>query len=372
MRLPAEMTAAQIAHMIGGKVHGSPETKVSSVALSPLDAVEGQIAFMYDAKLLKRLDQCKATLVIVPEGTKADRPLILVQRPNLAIQKILTALQPKRYTPAKGVHPTAVVDPSAELGEDVAIGPLVVVGPKTKIGARTVLMAGTVIGGEVQIGSDCVFHAGCLIADYIKIGNKVTMQQGASIGPDGFGYVTERPSNMELRMAGINDLSDDPNPLLKIPQIGTVVIEDEVEIGSNATIDRATMGATVIGKGSKIDNLVMIAHNVRIGREVLVVSQSGVAGSCTIGDRAILAGHTAVSDHLHVGKDAIIEGKAGVMKDVPDGDVMCGVPAQQAKPYFTEVALKRKLPKIFDDVRDMKKRIQELEAKLLDRELVKN
>ncbi len=172
MRLPSEMTSAQIAKLIGGRVQGAEDVKVSSVALSPLEATDGQVAFIYDAKFIKRLAQCKASLVIVPEGTKADRPMILVKRANLAVQKVLTALAPKRYMPPKGVHPTAVVDPTAEIADDAAIGPLVVVGPKTKIGSRTIIMAGTVIGGEVVIGTDCLIHPGCLIADYVKIATR--------------------------------------------------------------------------------------------------------------------------------------------------------------------------------------------------------
>ncbi len=371
MRLPTEMTAGQIAKLIGGRVQGPEDIKVSSIALSPLDATDGQVAFIYDQKYIKRLPQCKASVVIVPEGTKADRPLILVKRANLAVQKVLTMLAPKRYMPPKGVHPSAVVDPTAQLSDSVAIGPHVVIGPKSKIGERTVIMAGTVIGGECVIGNDTLIHPGCLIADYVKIGNKVILQQGASVGSDGFGYVAEKPSNMELRMAGINELSDQPNPLLKIPQIGSVIVEDEVEIGSCATIDRATMGNTVIGKGTKIDNQVMIAHNVRIGREVLIVAQTGVGGSCQLGDRAILAGHVAVSDHIHVGKDAILQGTSGVMKDIAEGDVVMGSPSTGAKTWFNEVAHVKKLPKMYDEFKAMKKRMEQLEQLLKERELEK-
>jgi len=372
MRLPSEMTAGQIAGLIGGRVEGNPDVKVTSVAMSPLDAEAGQIAFVYEQKLLKKLPQCKASIVIAPEGTKSDKTLIVVKRANLAIQRILTALQPKRYLPAKGVHPTAIVDPSAQVDESAAIGPYVVIGPRCTIGQRTTIMAGTILGGEVTVGSDCLIHPGCLIADYVKIGNKVILQQGASIGPDGFGYVAERPSNMEIRMAGGTELSQEPNALLKIPQIGTVVIEDEVEIGSCATIDRATMGATTIGKGSKIDNLVMVAHNVRVGREVIVVALSAIGGSCRIGDRSVIAGCAAVSDHVQLGKDVIVQGKAGVMRDVEDGGVQTGIPSIPLKQFWTEVAHLRRLPKMSDDLKEMKNRIAQLEKQLQERQLIKS
>lgn len=376
MKLPFEMTIGQIAMFIGGRVEGPADTKVRSIATSPLAANEGDIAFVLEAKGIEQLAQCKATAVMVPEGTKSNLPMVLVERPMLAVQRVLTHLQPKRHFPAPGVHPSAVVDASAELAPDVAIGPCVVIGPKTKVGARTRIMAGTVIGGEVKIGEDCLIHPNCSIADYVQIGNRVVLQQGAGIGSDGFGYVTERESNMELRKRTgkalpADQLSQDPNPLLKIPQIGTVVLEDDVEIGSNATIDRATMGATVIGKGSKIDNLVMIAHNAKLGREVLIVAQSGVAGSCSLGDRVIIAGHVGIKDHLHIGKDAIIEGMAGVMRDVDDADVQVGVPSIAVRQHFNQLAHIRKLPKIYDEFKLLSKRLTQLEKQLEERQLTK-
>jgi UDP-3-O-[3-hydroxymyristoyl] glucosamine N-acyltransferase len=203
-----------------------------------------------------------------------------------------------------------------------------------------------------------------MIADYVIIGNRVIMQQGAALGSDGFGYVSERPSNMELRLAGVKELSFEANPLLKIPQIGTVIIEDDVEIGANTTIDRATIGATRIGKGTKIDNLVMVAHNCTIGKETILVAQVGVAGSCSIGDRAILAGQVGVKDHITIGRDAILEGQAGVMKDVPDEDVQVGAPAIPVRDFMTHVAHTKKLPKLFDEFKALQKRVAELEKEL--------
>lgn len=364
MKLPTPMTLTQIASVIGGRVQGPADLTVSSIATSPHNATESDIALAFDKKFLKQLDQCRAAALVVPEGFKAERPLILVERPNLAIYKVLTALQPKRYFPEPGVHPTAIVDPSCELGEKVAISPYVVIGPKTKIGARTKIMANTVIGGEVVVGQDCLIHPGCMIADYVVLGNRVIMQQGAALGSDGFGYVTERPSNMELRMAGGKELSFEPNALLKIPQIGTVIVEDDVEIGANTTIDRATIGATKIGKGTKIDNLVMVAHNCTIGKEVILVAQVGVAGSCSVGDRAILAGQVGVKDHITIGHDAILEGQAGVMKDVEAQEVQVGAPAIPVRDFMTQVALNKKLPKLFDEIKAMQKRLAELESKL--------
>jgi UDP-3-O-[3-hydroxymyristoyl] glucosamine N-acyltransferase len=362
-----EMTLAQVAAVIGGRVQGPADLKVSSVAPSPMSATSSDLAFIFEKELLKRLSDCHAAAIIVPEGVEADRPLIFVERPTLAIQKMLSAAPTSRHFPPKGVHATAIIDPSVELGEGVAIGPYVVIGPKTKIGARTIIMASTVIGGDVKIGDNCLLHPACLIADAVVIGNRCILQQGANVGSDGFGYVTERPSNMELKIAGKTEgFSDKPNPLLKIPQLGTVVIEDDCEIGSCATIDRGTLGATHIGAGSKIDNLVMVAHNCRIGREVIVVGQAAIGGSTKIGDRAIIAGNAGIKDHTDIGSDAIVSAMAGVMKDIPANDVQVGVPALPMREFFTQVAHIKRLPKLNSDLKALQKRVAELEKKLAE------
>ncbi len=364
MKLPREFKLGEIALVSGGRLEGPADLRIVSVATNPLTAGEGDLALVFESKLIKNIDAVKASAVVVPEGVKTDLPKIVVARPLLGLQKMLSALQPKRFFPEPGVHPTAVVDPSCQLGQGVAIGPLVVIGPGTRIGNRTRISANCTVGGFVTIGEDCVFHAGCMVADYVQIGNRVILQQGASLGADGFGYATERPSNMELRVAGKNELSDEPNPHLKIPQVGTVIVEDDVEIGSNTTVDRATIGATVIGAGTKIDNLVMIAHNCRIGKEAIIVAHAGIAGSCTIGDRAILAGHVGVKDHIKIGKDAIVEGKAGVMRDIADGEVVVGIPAQPVREFMTQLAYARKAGQVHADMKALKKRVEELEAAL--------
>jgi UDP-3-O-[3-hydroxymyristoyl] glucosamine N-acyltransferase len=367
MDLPKEFTLNEIAAVAGGTVGAGGDVKIKRVAISPLQAQPGDLALFFEAKLLGRLSECKASAVLIPEGTKCELPHVLVKRPALAMARMLSALQPKRFFPESGIHPSAVIDPSAEVSPDAAIGPLVVIGPKTKIGARTKIGAGCLIGGAVTIGEDCLFHQGALVADYVRIGNRVTLQQGASIGSDGFAYATERPSNMELRMSGVWELSDESNPHHKIPQIGTVIVEDDVEIGSSTTIDRATMGATVIGAGTKIDNLVMVAHNCRIGKEALIIAQVAIGGSCTVGDRAILAGQAAITDHLRIGKDAIIQGTAGVIGDVPDAAVVSGSPAVPVKEKFREIANLKRLPNIVKEFRAMQKKVDAMEKALLER-----
>jgi len=366
MKLPKPMSLKEIAAIIGGQLHGPNDLIVENIATSPFEACESDLAFAFDKKLLKEIENCKAKALIVPVGFKLDRPFIAVERPNLAIYKVLSVLQPKRYYPALGIHATAVVDSSAEIHPEAAIGPYVVIGAKTKIGARTKIMAGTVIGGEVTIGQDCLFYPNCNVSDYVKIGNRVILQQGASLGADGFGYVTEKLSNMERRMAGMKELSLESNPMLKIPQIGTVIIEDDVEIGSNTTIDRATIGATTIGRGTKIDNQVMIAHNCKIGEEAIIIAQVAIAGSCSIGERVILAGQAGIKDHITIGRDAIIEGQAGVMRDVEPEDIQVGAPARPVRDFMSQVAAAKKLPKLLDEFRALSKRVYELEAQLAE------
>ena len=364
MKLPKEVSIHEIAMLVGGRVQSDQDVKVDRVSFSPLEAQAGEVVFLFGQKILDRIDECNASIKIIPTGVKCSTPCIHVDRPLLAVQKVLTFFQPKRYLPETGVHATAIVDPTCVLGKDVAIGPYVVIGPDCKIGDRTKIMASNVIGGQVEIGDDCVIYPGCLIADHIKIRNRVILQQGAVLGSDGFAYVTQKESNLERRMRNEWNLVDESNPHLKIPQIGTVVLEDDVEVGSCTTIDRATMGATTIGRGSKIDNLVMIAHNCKVGEEVLVVSQVAIAGSCTVGDRVVIAGQAGIVDHLSLGKDAIIQGQAGVMRDVAQGAVVVGAPAQPTRDFMTQLALIRKLPKMVSDMKKMSKKIAELEEAL--------
>jgi UDP-3-O-[3-hydroxymyristoyl] glucosamine N-acyltransferase len=227
------------------------------------------------------------------------------------------------------------------------------------------------IGGKVVVGEDCLFHQAAMVSDYVKIGNRVILQQGAGIGSDGYGYVTERVSNLELREHGQTNvqLSDEPNPLLKIPQTGTVIIEDDVEIGSCATIDRATIGATIVGTGTKIDNLVMIAHNTKTGRECLFVAGATVAGSCVIGDRVVMAGQAGTKDHLHIGNDAMLLAQTGVMVDLEPGATAAGTPSVPARDKFLQVAHIKKLPGYAKELKDLRKKVEQLEKVLLERQL---
>lgn len=372
MKLPREITLAEIAMVAGGKLKGSPLTKVSSVSTSPFTAGNGDLVLVFDEKTISRISEIKATAVIVPEGVESDHPKVIVKRPMLALQKMLSAVQPTRFFfwGKREIHPSAVVHESAEIGKNVAIGANAVVGPETKIGSGTIISPGCVIGGKVKIGEKCLLHPGVIIGDYVQIGNNVIFQQGASAGSDGFGYVTERESNLERRIRRNFDLEKKSNPHLKIPQIGTVIIEDDVEVGANTTIDRATMGTTIIGRGTKIDNLVMIAHNCKIGEEAILVSQVGIAGSCTIGDRAVLAGQAGLKDHIKVGEDAIVEAKAGVMNHIPADEAWVGSPAEPHLDHMKNLMVFKKGPALMKEIRQLKKRLEELEKALAEREPV--
>ncbi len=366
MQLPKPMTAREIAEIAEGQIRGNADVSVTSIALDPLKATKDDMALVTDRQIVKFIDKCKAAIMVVPHDldfASEGQTVILVKRPKIAIQKLCQKLAPPRFYPEKGIHPTAVVDKTAQISIEACIGPYVVIGPHTKIGDKTIIMSHTSIGGKVEIGQDCLIYPSCLIADYTKIGDRVILQQGAGIGSDGFGYTTARPTNAEIIYVGghSSHLSEERNPHIKVPQIGNVIIEDDVEIGSYATIDRATIGNTIIGAGSKIDNLVLIAHNCKMGRDCIVVGTSAIGGSCTISDRAILAGGVKIKDHVVIGKDAVLEGLAGVMRDVPDREIHVGIPATHLKDQIKMHGSIRRIPRINEDVRELKDKVKELE-----------
>ena len=234
-----------------------------------------------------------------------------------------------------GVHPTAVVDPTAELGEGVKIGPNVVVAAHAKIGAKTRILANCYIGEKAELGENCFLHSGINIGTRVKVGKDCIFHNGVSLGADGFSFVTENPDNIEQARKG-KELSENTQQVIfKIPSLGSVVIEDNVEIGANTTIDRGTIENTTIGANTKIDDQVMIGHNCRVGKGCLIVSQVGIAGSCVIGDRVVIAGQAGLADHINIGSDSIIAAKAGVTKSFPAKSIIVGIPAVPKKEIKT-------------------------------------
>jgi len=324
----------EIAGLVGGILTKASDGKIDKVA-PPLLADETTLALALGEDEIENLEKTKAKCALVPLGVNLENiSTIEVERPRLAMMKLLNVFYEAPDTPI-GVHPSAVIHPDAKIGKDVSIGPNVVISRGAEIGDNTKLMANVYIGKFAKTGKNCLFHPGVNIGDYIKIGNNCILHHGASIGADGFSFVTETPDNIETaRKEGEVKGGKENQKVFKIPSLGSVVIEDDVEIGANTTIDRGTIENTTIGAQTKIDNLVMIGHNCKVGRACMIVSQVGIAGSCTIGDRVVIAGQAGLKDHTEIGSDSIVLAQAGVTKSYPAKSVIMGAPAVPRKDFI--------------------------------------
>ena len=331
-------TLKELAEIVGG-ILNEKETgiKVSFIA-PPLKATETMLALALSEEEIENLAKTNAKVALVPLGVQFDNiSTIEVERPRLAMMKLLHLFsESSDFT--IGVHPSAVIAPDVKLGENVAIGPNVVICKGTVIGNNTKILANTYIGKNVTIGENCLFHAGCNIGDFVKIGNRVVLQFNASIGADGFSFVTESPDNIEqARQGGEIKEGNKQQKVYKIPSVGSVEIGDDVEIGANSCVDRGTIENTTIGSQTKVDNLVQIGHNCKIGSACMIVSQVGIAGSCVIGDRVVIAGQVGMADHLEIGNDSIIMAKAGVTKSFPEKSIIIGQPAVPRKEFIKQL-----------------------------------
>lgn len=341
-------TIEEITQIVGGMLTKVQDAKIERIA-PPVLADENTLALALGEEEIANLANSKAKAALVPLGVQIDGlTTIEVERPRLAMMKLITLF----YNPPRindGIHPTAVVDPTAKLGENVKIGPNVVISHDAVIGDNTQIMANSYIGGEAKIGKNCFFHPGVNIGDRVKVGNDVILHHGVSLGADGFSFVTENPDNIEhARKEGtISGEDAAKHVIFKIPSIGSVVIGNNVEIGANTTIDRGTIENTVIGDNTKIDDLVMIGHNCRVGKGCLIVSQVGIAGSCVIGDRVVIAGQAGLADHIEIGSDTIITAKAGVTKSFPEKSIIVGIPAVPRKDFIKQLKTMKDAQEIF-------------------------
>lgn len=340
------MKLGELARRIGGKLVGDPEVEVNGA--SPLEEQrEGSVVWIESPKLLEKAEEGPAVAIIAPLSVKGSKkPLILVERPRLAFALALEVLYPAR--PLKpGIHPTAVIEKGATLGRDVSIMAYAYIGEGARIGDRAVIYPFCFVGPEAEVGEESVLFPGVVIYEKVKVGRRVRIHAGAVIGADGFGYV-----------------KDEGGRHRKIPQVGRVIIGDDVEIGANTCVDRATLGATVVGEGSKLDNLVQIGHNAVIGRNCVIVGQAGVSGSVTIEDEVVLAGQVGVADHVRIGKGAVIGAQAGVIGDVPAGAFYSGYLARPHSIQMRVEAAKMRLPQMVREVRELKARVEALERRL--------
>ena len=338
------MTITELAAKLGAELIGPGDTEIRGVA-GIREAREGDITYLSDKKHRNDLNACRASAVIITEDTQGvNIPALVVKNPRYAFALALGILYGKPYVPG-GISDRAVIGKDVVLGTEPTIHPCAVVADGATIGSRVTLYPGVYLGGGSIIGDDAVLYPNVSIREGVSLGCRVIIHSGTVIGSDGFGFVTDGGRHH------------------KIPQVGGVIIEDDVEIGANCTIDRATLGSTVIKKGTKLDNLVHIAHNVTIGEHCILVGQSGVAGSSTIGNYVVVGGRAAISDHLTIGDRVMIAGGAGVTRDIPSGQVVAGFPAIPIRDWLKAQAVIPKLPEMKKLVSQLENRINELEKK---------
>ena len=331
------LTTAEIAKKLAGEVIGDASAVLTGFAHADA-AKPGDLTFAETEEFLTSAENSAATAIIAGKNASSTKKTIIrVANPRIAFAKALAIFFPEPEF-AAGIHPTAVVASSAQIHPTAHVGPHCVVGEHVELGVGVVLQAGNAIGADSVLGSATHLFPNVTIYPRTQIGQRVRIHAGAVIGADGFGYVLD---------AGVH---------LKVPQVGKVIIGDDVEIGANSTVDRGALGATVIGKGTKIDNLVQIGHNVQIGENCILIAQAGIAGSSKLGNYVIIAGQAGVAGHLNIGHQAIVGGQAGVMNDIPDKGNWLGSPAQPDKDFKRQVIALRLLPDLLKKVSSWEKK----------------
>jgi UDP-3-O-[3-hydroxymyristoyl] glucosamine N-acyltransferase len=332
-------TLQELATMSGGELVGDPALKITGAA-SLAEAVPGEISFFADRKYVGLLRKTRASAVFVPpdfaEATSAAQ--IRVSNPAKAFEQLVLKLAPKPITFAPGIHPSAIIDPNAQLGERVSIQPHAVIEAGAKIGDDTIIGAGSYIGHETAIGSSCLIYPRVTIRERSRVGSRVIIHSGVVIGADGFGF--------EM----INGRQQ------KIQQLGIVQIDDDVEIGANTAVDRARFGRTWIQQGVKIDNLVQIAHNVVIGKNSVIVAQTGISGSTRVGERVVMGGQVGIAGHIEIADGTMIAGQSGISKSLPGG-VWFGYPAVPIAEAKQQIAWIHRLGKLFARVKEIEKKL---------------
>jgi UDP-3-O-[3-hydroxymyristoyl] glucosamine N-acyltransferase len=340
------MKLIEIAEFLNGELVGDPDIQISGLAKIQ-SASTGELTFLANPKYGKYLESTKASAVLISKTQQSPKiNHIKVDDPYLSFLEVLNLLYPAKDPNYGGIHQTAVVADTAVIGKNVQIGPNVYIGESVKVGDNSFIYPNCVLLDKVQIGKNCRFYPRVSIREGCRIGNGVIIHDGTVVGCDGFGFAPDREKYK------------------KIPQMGIVVIEDDVEIGANSTIDRATIGETVIRKGCKIDNLVQIAHNVEIDTNTVVAAQTGISGSTKIGKHVTIAGQVGTVGHIEIGDNAILAAKSGISKNVPPGEIWFGYPAMTIMKQKKIEASLRRLPEMSKNVNKLIKRLEELEKKL--------
>jgi UDP-3-O-[3-hydroxymyristoyl] glucosamine N-acyltransferase len=332
-------TLKQLAKTSGGELVGDPSLQITGAA-SLAEATPGEVSFFANRKYIGLLRKTRASAVFVPADFAEPMPVaqIRVPNPTKAFEQVILQFAPKPITFAAGVHSSAVVDPSARLGKRVSIQPHAVIEAGTKIGDDTIIGAGSYIGHETTIGSACLIYPLVTVRERSRIGSRVIIHSGAVIGADGFGFET-----VDGRQQ-------------KIQQLGIVQIDDDVEIGANTTVDRARFGRTWVQEGVKIDNLVQIAHNVVIGKNSVIVAQTGISGSTRVGERVMMGGQVGIAGHLEISEGTMIAAQSGVSKSLPGG-VWFGYPAVPLPEAKQQIAWVHRLGKLFARVKEIEKKL---------------
>lgn len=337
------MTLREIAERLQCALEGDGLVEISGIAALD-DAGPGELTFYTGAKYLEALQRTRASAVIAPPGTDTALPVLRTTNPYLTFAHAVK-LFADPWRPPAGIHQLAVVGAETHIAPDASVGPFAVIGDGARIGARTIVHSHVSIGRFAEIGDDCLLHAHVSIRERVRLGNRVVVQDGAVIGADGFGFARTPDGSHH-----------------KIPQIGSVTIEDDVEIGANTAIDRPAVGETRIGAGTKIDNLVQVAHGVRVGQRVLLAAQAGVAGSSVLEDRVTLAGQVGVAGHITIGAGTVATAQTGIPNSVEAGAFISGYPAIPNREWLKASAVFRKLPELRKLVAELERRIAALEA----------
>jgi UDP-3-O-[3-hydroxymyristoyl] glucosamine N-acyltransferase len=338
------ISAAQIAKKLNGELVG--DGSIELTGLAPADSARaGELTFAENASFFDAAEKSQAAAILVDGPfVSSSKVLIRVANARIALARALPLFFLPEEHPC-GIHPSAIIADSAQIDSTAHIGPHCVVGPRVQIGARSVLMGGNDLRADCQLGDDVCLFPNVVLYRQTHIGHRVTIHAGTVIGSDGFGYVFDEGRHR------------------KVLQLGNVIIHNDVEIGANAAIDRGTLGPTVIGQGTKIDNLVHIAHNVIIGKHCMIMGQVGFAGSTCLGDYVVVASQSGIAGHLKIGNQVVIGAKSGVMRDIEDGARMLGIPAAPDKQAKRQIIAIQQLPQLLHRIRDLEKQMEQLKAK---------
>ncbi len=341
------LTLREIFGHTGGELVGDGNTAITGLAKIE-EAADGHITFIANPKYVKHLHETGASAVIVPYGIEVPegKSYIRSKNPYFAFLKVIRLFYPDKPPLAEGVHPTATIGTGCRMDKTVRVGSHVVVGDRCFIGKNSALMPGVVLGDDVTIGSECVIHANVSLRERVTLGDRVIIHDGTVVGSDGFGFAFEE------------------GRYHKIPQVGTVVIEDDVEIGANVAIDRATLGETRIKKGAKLDNLIQVAHNCVIGEDTAIAAQAGLSGSTSVGKGVRIGGQAGFAGHLKVGDFASVTAQAGVDKDVPPGVIVSGYMALPHREALRLEASIRQLPELLRQIKILRETVTRIEKEM--------